>query len=198
MQGWTDPISWDNSSYCQGSSNETAINWHLKVKNIEYNVGLTNNYCITVSMKKVSSIHKFIQEILGSHELNNYTQLRPGPPKKHWNNFLLSWICATKQKISSFHQFILEIKPILESCNLTGHTISGHAYPKIFWSTFNLCKFVSTCKKSCYFIDLFWRYGWLKILQSDWLRTFWAISQEQNFSQIWALCRNAANNIHFH
>ena len=54
-------------------ASKTAINWHLKVKNIEYNVGLTNNYCITVSMQKVSSIHKLIQQILGSHELNDYT-----------------------------------------------------------------------------------------------------------------------------
>ena len=57
----------------RGLASETAINWHLKVKNIEYNVGLPNNYCITVSMQKVSSIHKLIQEILGSHELNGYT-----------------------------------------------------------------------------------------------------------------------------
>ena len=110
----------------RGLASKTAINWHLKIKNIEYNVGLTNTYCITVSMKKVSIIHKFIQKILGSHELNDYTQFWPDPPKKHWNNFLLSWICATKQKISSFHQFILEIQPILESCNLTGHT---HFWP---------------------------------------------------------------------
>ena len=90
----------------RGLASKTAINWHLKVKNIEYNVGLTNNYCITVSMKKVSSIHKYIQ-ILGSHELNDYTQFWTGPPKKHWNNFLLSWICATKQKmfISSIHSW---------------------------------------------------------------------------------------------
>ena len=54
----------------RGLASKTAINWHLKVKNIEYNVGLTNNYCITVSMQKVSSIHKLIQQILGSHELN--------------------------------------------------------------------------------------------------------------------------------
>ena len=27
-----------------------AIDWHLKDKDIEYNVGLTKNYCITVSM----------------------------------------------------------------------------------------------------------------------------------------------------
>ena len=54
-------------------ASETAINWHLKVKNIEHNVGLTNNYYITVSMQNVGSIHKLIQQILGSHELNDYT-----------------------------------------------------------------------------------------------------------------------------
>ena len=32
------------------------------------------------------------------------------------------------------------------------------------------------------------------ILQSDWLRTFWPISQEQHFSQMWDLCRNTVNN----
>ena len=58
----------------RGLASKTAINWHLKVKNVEHNVGLTNNYFITVSMKKVSSIHKFIQKMLGSHELNDYTQ----------------------------------------------------------------------------------------------------------------------------
>ena len=37
----------------------------------------------------------------------------------------------------------------------------------------------------------------LKILQSDWLRTFWLIYQEKDFSQIWDLCRNTANNRNF-
>ena len=41
------------------------------------------------------------------------------------------------QNISSLHLFILEIQSIL-------------------------CELVSACKKSGYFIDLFWRYGWLK------------------------------------
>ena len=36
-----------------------------------------------------------------------------------------------------------------------------------------------------------------KILQSDWLRTFWPISQEQKFSQIWDMSRNTASNISF-
>ena len=31
---------------------KTTVNWHLKVKDIEYNVGPTQNYWITVSMQK--------------------------------------------------------------------------------------------------------------------------------------------------
>ena len=57
-----------------GLTSKTAVNWHLKVKDIEYNVGLTKSYWITVSMQKISSIHKLIQQILGSHELNGHTQ----------------------------------------------------------------------------------------------------------------------------
>ena len=38
----------------------------------------------------------------------------------------------------------------------------------------------------------------LKILQSDWPRAFWPISQKSNFFQIWNLNRNTANNINFH
>ena len=69
--------------------------------------------------------------------------------------------------------------------------ISDHAHPKIFWSTFNLCEFVSKCKKSGYFIDLFRRYGWLKNT-AIWLA-------ENIFADIsWDLSRNATNNIHFH
>ena len=104
-------------------ASKTAINWHLKVKDIKYDVGLTQNYWITVSIQKINSIHKLIQQILGSHELNDHTHFWPDSSKNHWNNFLLSWICTTMQKKNSwFHQFILEIKPILESCDRTGHT----------------------------------------------------------------------------
>ena len=37
----------------------------------------------------------------------------------------------------------------------------------------------------------------LKILQSDCLRAFWPRSQEPNFSQVWDLSQNTANNINF-
>ena len=53
-----------------GLTSKIAVDWHLKVKDIEYDVGLTKNYCVTVSMQKISSIHKLIQQILGSHVLN--------------------------------------------------------------------------------------------------------------------------------
>ena len=72
-EGWTNHISQDLSSYCQGVASTTAVDWHLKVKNKKSNVALIKNYCITVSMQKFSSIHKLIQQILGSHELNDPT-----------------------------------------------------------------------------------------------------------------------------
>ena len=42
----------------RGTTSTHAVDWHLKVKNIEYNAGLTKNYCLTVSMQKISSILK--------------------------------------------------------------------------------------------------------------------------------------------
>ena len=37
----------------------------------------------------------------------------------------------------------------------------------------------------------------LKILQSDWLRAFWPISQEPDLFQVWDLPKNTTNNINF-
>ena len=34
----------------------------------------------------------------------------------------------------------------------------------------------------------------LKFLESNWLRTFWPISQEQDFPQIYDFCRYTRNN----
>ena len=38
----------------------------------------------------------------------------------------------------------------------------------------------------------------LKILQSEWLRAFWPLFQERDFSQIEDFYRNTTNNINFH
>ena len=107
------------------------------------------------------------------------------------------WIWTSMQNISSFHLFILIIQSISESCDQPGHAHFWACPNKHFWSTFNLCKLTSRSKKSGYFI----RFGDmvdLKILQFDWLRTFWPISQEQKFFQIWDLGRNTTKNISFH
>ena len=73
--------------HVMGLTSKTAVNWHLKVKDIEYKVVLAKSYCITGSMQKISSIHKLIQQILGSRELNDHVQFWPYPPKNHWNYF---------------------------------------------------------------------------------------------------------------
>ena len=57
-----------------GLISKAAVKWHLKVKDMEYNVGLTKSYCIKVSMQKISSLHKLIQQILQSLELNCHNQ----------------------------------------------------------------------------------------------------------------------------
>ena len=76
--------------------------------------------------------------------------------------------------------------------------ISDHAHPNIFRSTFNLCKFVSTCKKSGYFIELFWRCDLKQSCNLIGWEHFSLYLRNQNFSQIWDLCRNTVNNINFH
>ena len=65
----------------------TAVNWHLKVKDQKCDIGPIKNYCITVSMQKLSSIHKLNQQILGSQELNDHAHFWPGPHKNYWNNY---------------------------------------------------------------------------------------------------------------
>ena len=62
-EGWTDSHRIFPAT-TRALTSTTAVDWHLKVK--------SKSYCITVSMQKISSIHKLIQQILGSHELNDH------------------------------------------------------------------------------------------------------------------------------
>ena len=41
-------------SSADGPTSTTAVNRHLKIKDLECDVDLTKNYCITVSMRKIS------------------------------------------------------------------------------------------------------------------------------------------------
>ena len=44
-----------------GPVSTIAVNWHLKVKDIPYDAGLTKKYCIIVSMQKISLINIFLR-----------------------------------------------------------------------------------------------------------------------------------------
>ena len=100
----------------RGQISTTPVDWHLKVKDKKCVVCLIKNYCIIVNMQKISSIHKLIQQILGSHELNDHAHFWPGHPK------------------------IIEITfSFLELCDhpvtRLATPISDHTLQKKFWST---------------------------------------------------------------
>ena len=62
----------------------TPVDWHLKVKDVECNVGTTKNYYITISMQKLSSTHILIFKILqnlGTHKSNGHAHF---------------WLCSLK------------------------------------------------------------------------------------------------------
>ena len=59
----TDPTSWDLLATAGSPTWTTAEDWNLKAKDTVYDVVLTKNYCIYVSMQKINSIHKLIFEI---------------------------------------------------------------------------------------------------------------------------------------
>ena len=54
MERWIDPISWDPSGYCYGSNKYNCSRLRFNSQNIEYDVDLTKNYYLTVSMQKIS------------------------------------------------------------------------------------------------------------------------------------------------
>ena len=88
-------------------------------------------------------------------------------------------------------------KSLHHSKNPWATPIFHHAHTKKL-STFNFCEFASTCKELQFHPFVQKILINLKIKESDWLRPFWLISREQDFSQIKDLCRNTTNNINFH
>ena len=65
----------------RGLTSTIAVDWHLKVKYVEYDVSLTKNYSMTVNMQKINSIHKRIRQICGSHVLKSHAYFWPHLPK---------------------------------------------------------------------------------------------------------------------
>ena len=56
----TDPVSQRILlATARGLTSSPAVDWHFKVKVIDYNVGLTKNYCITAYKKSAQFIQSF-------------------------------------------------------------------------------------------------------------------------------------------
>ena len=109
----------------------------------------------------------------------------------------LEFVSANKKSVYSINSFLSYSQFKSPMTRMATH-IFPHNHPNIFQSTFNFHESVSICKKAGYFIILFYEYIWFAILQSDWPRTLWPISQEPDFPDLWDLCRKIKNNINFH
>ena len=73
--------------------------------------------------------------------------------------------------------------------------IFDHAHPNILQSTFNFNELVSTGKNMTFSFFSSRDIVALKILQFDWSRAIWFISQKKHYPQMWDLCMNTSNDI---
>ena len=124
----------------KGLTSTAAVDWHLKVKDTEDNVSLIENYCITVSLQKISSIHKLILKIkqifLSLMNQMVTTIFDHNHPKIIRMTFSFPDFAPACNKINSFHLVILEIQSILGSHDQTGHTHFWPCQPKCFLTNF--------------------------------------------------------------
>ena len=137
----------------RGANKYNCSRLTLKVNEEKCDVGLRKKYCITVSKHKISSIHKLIQQILGSHKLITPIFDQAYPKIIEITFSLLEFAPAFQKSNHAVNSF-LRYRQCQSTINRLATTISDHIHP-----TFNLCQFASTCKKSGYFIDLFQRYA---------------------------------------
>ena len=145
-------------------------------------------------MQKTSLFHLLvlqIQSILESCHQTGHTHFWPWPPPQKVP--ITFWFPACKTTVNS-----------ISLVHTLKFRVQRPDWPYLLLTMPNqnifdqLCEFVSTCKKCGCFIALFWRNRWFKTLQSDWLRAFWSITKEKDFSQRQDLSRNTANNMNFH
>ena len=105
-----------------GPAITTAVDWHFKSQRYRVQCQSYQNYCITVSMQKISSIHKLIikiQQIFRSLEHTIFDQTHPKIIEITFSFLEFAPAC---KKISSFYQFIFEIQSILGSHDQNGPT----------------------------------------------------------------------------
>ena len=114
---------------------------HLKVK--RHNICLTKNYCITISIQKISSIHKFmlkIKQSFGSQELKGCGR------KIIESTFSFSKFVPACNKSVYFICSCFRYSQFYSPVTRLATSIINQAHPKNVQSLFNLCKFVAACK----------------------------------------------------
>ena len=124
--------------------------WDSKVK--EQDISLTKKFCITISIQKISSIHKFIikiQQFLGYHELKKWSS----------SSKIIESTFSFPEFTPAWKKSLYSICSFLSSVTRPATSIFDYAHPKKFSSAFNFCDYVSTCTKSVYFICSFFRYS---------------------------------------
>ena len=136
---------------------------------------------------------------MGSHELNNHTHFWPHPPKKiiEASFRFPEFVPACRKSVYSICSFLI-YSHFLSLMTKLAATIADNGHPKNFSSTFNCRKFVLPCKNKTISSICSEDMVDLKILEFVCLTVFWAISQEQEFSHVWDLCRNTNNNFNSH
>ena len=124
-----------------------------------------------------------IQQILVSCELNK------------WPYSFLTTPTQKSEITLSFPEFAPACKKLLHSIHLFLSTHFLQCPPKTFLISFYymwICINMQEIRLFYWLVLEIWLIK--KILQSDWLRTIWPVSQKPKFSQIWDLCRNTGNN----
>ena len=89
----------------------------LEVK--EQDISLTK---LIISLSAFKRSSQFINSFVRYSRFQGLMNLMATPSQKLLKYFQLSRICTSMQKISSFHLFIIEILPFIDSQDQTGHT----------------------------------------------------------------------------
>ena len=149
-------------------------------------------------MQKINFFHLLSSDtsILESCNQHDHTNFWPCSPQKFSITFQFVWICASMQKISSFHLFILEIQLNLEPRDQIDHThflLCSTTRFSINLSFFWICINMQRIRLFHRFIS--WEMVDLKILRSDWDR-FGLYLREQGFSQ-YRICAGTQQIIKF-
>ena len=157
-EGWTNPISQDPSSYHWASNKYNCSRLAFQSQRQKVQCWSNQKFCITVSMQKISSIHKLIQQILGPHEMIIPIFEQTHPKIIETTFGFAEFALACKKSVHSINSF-LRYSQFQSPVSRLVTPISDHPTQKFHNQLLIYVNLQQHAKKSCYSIDLFWRYG---------------------------------------